>query len=166
MYMLQHWTNGHVPMSFKSNQFYYSHHSPSLISSISADALSSSLPLCSTNVTKSVEEDKRFALTIENALTINSHLARAAQKFGWSAVVTIPLLYNASGTPLTMENLTINPDRINLRATCFYVAVAYGKPDYINLEYPDMNAVDIDPMNVEDDSDRFQLQVRLFMLAK
>jgi len=34
------------------------------------------------NATKSVEEDKCFALTVENALTIKSHLAQAAQKFG------------------------------------------------------------------------------------
>ena len=118
------------------------------------------------NATKSVDEEKRFALTIENALTIKSQLAQAAQKFGWSSVVTIPISYNAAGEPLTMNNLTMNPEQINLEATCFHGAVAFGKPNYTTLKFPDMNAVDIDPFNVEEDRDRFQLRVRLDMLAK
>jgi len=99
-------------------------------------------------------------------LTIKSQLAQAAQKFGWSLVVTIPLSYNAAGKPLTMYNLTMNPEQINLKATCFHAAVAFGKPDYTTLKFPDKNAVDIDPFNVGEDRDRFQLQVRLDMLEK
>ena len=118
------------------------------------------------NATKSVEEDKRFALTIKNALTIKSQLALAAQKFSWSLVVTIPLLYNAAGKPLTMDNLTLNPEQINLEATCFHAAVAFGKPIYTTLNFPNMNAVDIDPFNAKEHRERFQLQVRLDMLAK
>ena len=119
------------------------------------------------NATKSVKQDKCFALTIGKALITKSHIAQAALKFGGSTVVTIPLLYDASGKPLTMENFTRNPERINLRVTCFHAVVAFGKPDCTHLKFPYMNAVDIDLVNVEDGRERFQLWVTLLdMLAK
>jgi len=113
------------------------------------------------NATKSVKQDKCFALTIEKALITKSHIAQAALKFGGSTVVTIPLLYDASGKPLTMENFTRNPERINLRVTCFHAVVAFGKPDCTHLKFPYMNAVDVDLVNVEDGRERFQLWVTL-----
>ena len=40
---------------------------------------------------------------------------------------------------------------------CIHAAVTFVRPDYTTLKFPDMNAVGIDLMNVEDGCTQFQL---------
>ena len=83
-------SNASAPMaSNKGNPYRVSPYSVDILSGLSDG---SKLYLATI---KSLDEDKRWTLNVENGLTIKFHLLQAAQKFVWESVVMIPLKYDA-----------------------------------------------------------------------
>jgi len=107
--------------------------------------------------TKSLDEDKRWALNVQNGLTIKSRLLQAAPKFFWESVVIIPLMYNTRGTPSHFINIIGHPENVDISHTRFHKALACSTPDYSTLIVHGTTIVDIDPMNNETDRPTFQL---------